>query len=52
MKQVLFDIFISDINSAIKCILSTFEDDTKMTGAVDMLERRDATQRDLDRLEE
>jgi len=41
---VLFNIFISDIESGIECTLSKFVDDTKPSGVVNTLEQRDTIQ--------
>lgn len=40
MEPVLLTIFVGDVETEIECTLSKFEDDTKMSGAVDALEGR------------
>lgn len=51
LGPVLFDIFVGNMDSRIKCTLSKFADDTKLSGAVGMPEGGDTTQSNLERLE-
>ena len=47
----IFNMSVGDMGSRIECTLNKFADDTELSGAADMLEGRDAIQRDLGRLE-
>jgi len=51
LGPVLLHIFVGNVDSVMEFTLSKFADDIKLSGVVDMLEGRDATQRDSGRLQ-
>jgi len=51
LRPALFNVFVTNMDSGIECTLSKSADDTRLCGAVNMLEGRDAIQKDFDRLE-
>lgn len=51
MGQVLFSVFINDVDDGVECTLSKFIDATKLSGVVGTPEGRGVIQRNLERLE-
>ncbi|XP_014802626.1 PREDICTED: uncharacterized protein LOC106890991 [Calidris pugnax] len=51
LGPMLYNIFVSNMDSGIECILNKFVDNPKLCGVVNTLEERDAIKRDLNRLE-
>ena len=51
LGPVHFSVFINDLDSALECTLSKFAGNTELGRAIDLLEGREALQRDHDKLE-
>jgi len=51
LALVLFNIFVGNMDSGTECTFSKTAKDTKLSGVVNMLDRKDAIHGDLDRLE-
>jgi len=51
VRPAVFNVFISETDSGIKCTLSKFADDTKLGGGNDTPEGQDAIQREQNKLE-
>ncbi|KAJ7407153.1 hypothetical protein WISP_128689 [Willisornis vidua] len=47
----LFNVFIDDLDDRVECTFSTFGDNSKWSGSVDLLKARMSLQIDLDRLD-
>lgn len=47
LGPVLFNFFISDLDDRVSCVLSKFEDNSKLGRSIDLLECRKALQQDL-----
>ena len=52
LGPTIFNIFVKDIDSGVKCILSKFADDTKLWSEVNRQEGWDSIQSNLDRLDQ
>ena len=52
LGPVLFNIFINDIGSGIKCTLNKFVNNINLWGVADTPEEWEATQRDLEKLDQ
>ena len=48
---VLFNLFVADLDSAVECTFSKFVGDTNFCDMFNTVKRRDATQRDPDKLQ-
>lgn len=51
LGPVLFNAFVNDHETGVKCTLRNFADDNKLGGAAEFLEGKEVLQRDLHRLE-